>query len=166
MNYSYRLDLTFGFILKSIEDGSYRYFYPHNNDGILKTPFSVTNPSDLFELIEQCKSIDIAESVIKQRPDTKWKVYRITNVRYIVYKLLDKKLGIGIVPKYIKVRKHIISLDVSRATNKPYDDYLCAFRCLAYHRGNQTFHCFSMALMTTHIDYFEKSNFNTYLPLT
>ena len=137
MDNSFRINLSFGFILKSIEDGMYRYFYPHNNDGVLDAPFSITNGDDVLKFIQRLRNIDILKHLFNQRPNTKWKVYKVTNVRYCIFKLLDKKLGAGLVPEYIRRRKCIISLDIDRSKRKAFSDNLCAFRCLAYHRGHR-----------------------------
>ena len=134
----YRINITFGFILKNIEDDSYRYFYAHNNEGIFSSPFTVTNADDMLVLLKKVKQIDILQNIYKQRPNTKWKVYMVTNIRYVVFKMSNKKLGVGIVPDFIKKKKCIISLDINPSDKKPYTDYLCAFRCLSYHKGHRT----------------------------
>ena len=134
----FRINISFGFILRNIDDDSYRYFYAHNNDGVFQTPQTITNVEDLLDLFKKIKHLDILHTIFKQRPNSKWKVYALTNIRYVVFRMLDKTLGMGIVPDFIKRKKCIISLDVNRSTNRPFTDYFCAFRCLAFHRGQRS----------------------------
>ena len=139
MNNSFKINMAFGFILKNVEDESYRYFYAHNNAGIFDTPKTISNANDLINLFQSLKQIDILQQLFLKRPNTKWTVYQVCNVRYVVFKMLDKHLGNGVLPDYIKNKKCIIGLDVNKVTNRPYTDYLCAFRCLAYFRGHTSY---------------------------
>ena len=134
----FRVNITFGFILKNIEDESYRYFYAHNNEGIFPTPYTISNADDLLQLFRKIKHIDILHTIFKQRPNSKWKIHMLTNIRYVVFRMVDKSLGAGVVPPYIKNKKCIISLDINPSTKLPYTDYYCAFRCLAYHEGHRS----------------------------
>ena len=135
---AFRINITFGFILKNIEDGSYRYFYAHNNEGVFSSPFTISNADDVLQLFRKINQLDILQSIYKLRPNTKWKVHTLTNIRYVVFKMIDKNLGVGVVPDYIKRKQCINSLDINPSTKKPYTDYYCAFRCLAFHEGHRT----------------------------
>ena len=42
-----KLNLAFGFILKNIEDGKFRYFYPHQNQNQMEPPKFASNTDDL-----------------------------------------------------------------------------------------------------------------------
>ena len=71
-----------------------------------------------------------------QRPDTKWVIELLTNVRISVYKtnfLLGNPRNA--VPEHIKLHKAIYSLVADKRTGKLFNDNFCAFRCLALHKG-------------------------------
>ena len=156
----FKLNITFGFILKNIEDDSYRYFYAHNNEGIFPSPYTVSNTDDLIQLFRKINQIDILQSIFKQRPNSKWKVHMLTNIRYVVFKLIDKTLGMGVVPEYIKNKKCIISLDINPSTKLPYTDYYCAFRCLAFHEGHRSIYNIEKSVKIYRDKWFRHKNIN------
>ena len=47
-----KLNLAFGFILKNIEDGKFRYFYAHENNTLLEQSKLVSNKDDMAKLKE------------------------------------------------------------------------------------------------------------------
>ena len=47
-----KLNLAFGFILKNIEDGKFRYFYAHENNTLLEQLKLVSNKDDMAKLKE------------------------------------------------------------------------------------------------------------------
>jgi hypothetical protein len=74
--------------------------------------------------------------ISSQRPATKWKPYLITNVWFVLYHL-NYPLGNAVqLPDYILKSKSIVALDKNVHNQKHYKDHLCAFRCLAVHRGH------------------------------
>ena len=48
-----KLNLAFGFILKNIEDGKFRYFYAHENNTLLEQSKLVSNKDDMAKLKER-----------------------------------------------------------------------------------------------------------------
>lgn len=77
----------------------------------------------------------ITNYIIRQRPDTKWKPYLITNVRIVIYHLNFVLGNVGIIlPPHISKSEFIVQLTKDRI-GQTYTDNLCAFRCLAVHQG-------------------------------
>jgi hypothetical protein len=74
------------------------------------------------------------EFIRQKRPDTKWVVHLLTNVKFYVNKLFDHPIGARVVlPDHILKNKAVVAL-VTGAYGS-YTDNLCFFRCLVIHRG-------------------------------
>ncbi|XP_069106330.1 uncharacterized protein [Argopecten irradians] len=132
-NLAFKINGSFGFVLRDVQ-GNFRYFYPHNNETIFESPHLVNNVQGVHSLVHTLRNIDILYSIFKQRPSTKWTVYRITNVRWTVTRT-SFPLGAGtVLPDYVKSKKSIISLTNDARTGRAFTDNLCLFRCLAYDR--------------------------------
>ena len=86
----FKINLSFGFILRNTETGALQYHHPSaNNNLVLEQPFLVCNQDDLGRLYDQISNIDILEWVRQQRPSNKWVVDLITNVTWFVWKIRD-----------------------------------------------------------------------------
>lgn len=126
-NRTFKFNIAFGFILKNIETGEYRYFKPYENLNYLPTSYFISGQEDIKTLSKDMKKLDIISHILQQRKNTKFKAVLITNVLYSVF-ITDFVLGEGIVPSYIMSNKNIVSFAKHR--NKILDDGLCFFRCL------------------------------------
>ena len=82
---SFRLNCAMGMILQNIETDEMRYFIPYNNANIFSEPAMIRNQNDLRQVIDTIKRIALAEIMLRDRPNTKWKLIRITNIRFIVH---------------------------------------------------------------------------------
>ena len=136
-NHAFKINLSFGTILINIDNGEYRYFKAYDNaEQVLPQPYRTSKTSNIDTLIERISRLDIIEKATQTRPDTKWKAYLLTNIRYSVT-LLDFPLGLGAVllPKYLKDLKSVKGMDKSANHSNYYEDDMCLFRCYAYHRG-------------------------------
>ena len=133
---SFKLNLSFGYILYNTQTDSYSYFYPGNNEMLLPEPFSISQPSDIPLLVDILREKDILHHVQKQRPNTNYRVVHITNVQYMTY---NRGYVLGndefVLPAYIQNLTSITSL-IKNSKGKKYNDRLCMFRALAVHRNN------------------------------
>ncbi len=130
---AFKINCSFGFILRNIETQKLRYYYAHENDQGFELPVTVSHSYDLPGLVRRIANIDLIHHVSKNRPSTKWVVFKLCNIRYSVYKL-NFTLGAGNMPDFIKNCKQIESLDYDKATGRPLpNDGTCLFRCLARH---------------------------------
>ena len=75
-----KLNLALGFILKNIEDGKFRYFYAHENNTLLEQSKLVSNKDDMAKLKEILMKTDVIESCTKERSNTKWRFFKLTNL--------------------------------------------------------------------------------------
>ena len=136
---AFRINLAFGFILRNRETGRYRYFRPYYQQGFMTHPFRIASPDDIRALERHLKSKDFFQEVLNKRPNTKWEIELLTNLHAIVYPL-DFAAGavFNSLPDFISSSKSIVGLDVDYS-GAPYQDYLCIFRCLAYHRTHSRY---------------------------
>lgn len=133
---SYKINVSYGLILQNVETEEYRYFIPYRNSTLFDSPQRVNNHHQLNSLKEKMSDGDIENYFIKNRPNTKWKVVLITNVTYFVTKV-GYLLGKGFLPDYIKNKMSVIGLDTDKSNN-PIEDALCAFRCIALQKGQES----------------------------
>ena len=133
---AFRLNVVFGTILQHREMGRYRYFVPYNNNGIFERPLYISKRADLQRFRRELDHKDILQELLRQRPDTRWIPALVTNVHFVVYETFYP-LGRGDLRDYLlKKTKSLHPLVKNSHTGKAYQDNLCAFRCLALHRGH------------------------------
>jgi hypothetical protein len=107
-----RLNLEFGLILRHTETGEYRYFKLFSNETLFQRPIYVSRRRDLNRLKLRLQRFNVTDFILRQRSNTQWKPYLITNVRLCLYHLnytLDR--GGVTFPDYITNTRSIVSLD-------------------------------------------------------
>ena len=134
--YSFKMNISFGYVLRHSETRELRFFYPHQNESILRGPVTISNKKSLRRVKDKLRQTDILQKLFLQRPDTKWTFYRLVSVMYSVFHIKEFPLGHGLLPPFIKKKKCIIGLDTSY-NGRIFTDNLCIFRCLAVHRGSK-----------------------------
>jgi len=132
----YPFRLEFGLILRHTETREYLYFRAYSSKSLFERPVYICRRKDLNRLRLRPQRFNVTDYVLRQRSDTKWKLYLVTNVRFVLYHF-NYPLGYaGIkLPDYIKNSKSIMILDRSRKS-MIYEDHLYAFRRLAVHQGH------------------------------
>ena len=130
-----KLKLAFGFILKSIEDGGFRYFHAHENKTLLDRSKHVCTRDDLAKLKDFLNKTDVIELCSRERFSTKWRFYNLTNLTVLA--ALPKDVPIGckdaLSPKLLLKNHKINCLTFEENKTKPYNDNLCLFRAAALH---------------------------------
>ena len=135
-----KLNLALGFFLKSIEDGKFRYFYAHENNTLLEQSKLVSNKDDMVKLKEILKKTDVIESCTKERSNTKWSFFKLTNLTIFAALLRDIPMGCkdAVLLESLLKNHTVDCLTYEQNTNKPYKDNLCLCRALALHlHGNE-----------------------------
>ena len=139
-SHAFKINMSFSFILQHRETLEYRYFYASNNEQLLKSPRLIRNQRDLQNLLNHLAAKDYPSVLKEQRPNTKWVIERIVNLR-IHLVMTTYPLGKPPhLPDYIKNNRHIIGLEKDEQTAKTYKDHLCFFRCLAIGKFGKTYH--------------------------
>ena len=84
---AYKLNLSFGFILQQIETKELRYYYPQQNDKAFKLPAFITSERDLTPFVDRISNLDVINHITRERPTTKWVVFKLCNVRYSLFNM-------------------------------------------------------------------------------
>lgn len=82
-----RMNISVGFILRHIETGEYRYFIPDRNETLFSSPILISTISDVRKKIKsQMDYINLFEHLMRQRPDSKWRIDKITNIKIVLFR--------------------------------------------------------------------------------
>ena len=109
---AFRLNLKYGLILRHTETGEYRYFRPYANESLFQRPLYVSRRRDLNRLKLRLQRFNVTDYILIQRPDTKWKPYLVTNVRFVLYHFNYPLGHVGFqLPDYIKQSRSIVALE-------------------------------------------------------
>ena len=130
-----KVNLAFGFVLKNIEDGIFRYFDAHENNTVMEKSKLVCTPDNFSNLKEKIQKMDIIDHCTQERANTKWKFYRLTKVAVFAALLEDISMGCKdtVLPEPL-FKNHIVNcLTFERNASQPYNDNLCFFRAVAQH---------------------------------
>ena len=129
------VNLAFGFILKNIAHGGSRYFYAYKNNTQLDRSKLVCTNDDLAKLKDFLNITDITESCSRERMNTMWRFYKLTNKTVFAALLKDVPMGCknAALPEPLPKNHAINCLTFEENTRQPYNDNLCLFRSLALH---------------------------------
>ena len=120
-----------GIVLRNTE-GELPYFYASGNETALLEPFQISKLGDVDSLILRLRTVDILQTALQSRPNSKWSVYVVTNIRWVMT-MTNYVLGAGRkLPDYIKKNRCIVALNTNSREGSLIEDNLCAFRCLVY----------------------------------
>ena len=76
-----KVNFAFKFVLKNVEDGSCRYFYAHENNTFMEMSKLVCTPqADMTNLKDRMEKMDIVYICTRDRSNTKWNFYKLTNL--------------------------------------------------------------------------------------
>ena len=75
-----KVNLAFGLVLKNVEDGSCRYFYAHENNTVMERSKLVCIQDDIANLKEKLQKMDVVDLCSRERTNTRWKCYKLTNL--------------------------------------------------------------------------------------
>ena len=98
----------------------------------------VCTHDDVGKLKDFPNKIDVIESCSRERMNTKWRFYKLTNLTVFATLLKDVPLGCknALLPEPLLKNCTINCLTYEENTRQPYNDNLCLFRALHLH-GNQ-----------------------------
>ena len=138
---AFKVNLSFGFILKQKVTGRLRYYHSSNNccGRYMEEPALITNRAEFESFQERIQEPDLLNWAVSQRPNSDWICEMVTNVTFFVNKILQHPIGCVdvVLPDYVKRNKAIVGLVKDHYRNATYNDNLCLFRCLALHLGRE-----------------------------
>ena len=137
----FKVNLSFGFILKQKVTGRLRYYHSSNNccGRLLEEPSLITNRGDFDRFLARIQESDILQWAIAQRPNSDWVCEHVTNATFFLNRIVQHPIGcVGVtLPDYLKHNKAVVGLVKDHHRNATYNDNLCLFRCLALHLGRE-----------------------------
>ena len=88
---AFKINLSFGFILRNKLSGELRYFHSSKNVSgrFLDVPHLVNNASDFETFLDSFVQEDILSWALLQRPNSEWVCDLVTNVTFYVNLILD-----------------------------------------------------------------------------
>ena len=130
-----KVKLAFGFVLKNIEDWMCRYFYTHENNTVMKRSKLVWTSDDITNMKEKLQKMDIVDLCTRERANTKWKFYNLTNLTVFAALLQDVPMGCKdtVLPEPLLRNRNVNCLIYEKNTLQPYNDNLCLLRSFALH---------------------------------
>ena len=116
-----KLNLALGFFPKNIEDGKFRYFYALENNTLLEQSKLVSNEDDTANLKEILKETDVIEACTKERPNAKWRFFKLTNLTVFAALLKDIPMGCkdAVLPDSFLKNHTVNCLTYGQNTKKP-----------------------------------------------
>ena len=135
-----KVNLAFGFVLKNVEDGSRRCFYAHETNTLMERSKLVCTPHDIINLKEKLQKMDVVDLSTRERANTKWKFYKLTNLTVFVTLLKDVPMGCkdSVLPEPLLKNQMVNCLFYEQNTKKPCKENRCLVRALALHlHGNE-----------------------------
>ena len=166
---AFKVNLSFGFILKQKVTGRLRYYHSSNNccGRYMEEPALITNRDDFDSFLERIREPDILQWAIAQRPNSDWVCELVTNATFFLNKIVDHPIGcVGVtLPDYLKHNKAIVGLEKDHHRNATYNDNLCLFRCLAIHQGCDV-RCIEATVATLYAKYTDNTPVHDFVGVT
>ena len=116
-----------------------RYFYADENNTIMERAKLVCTQADMTNLKDRMQKMDIVDICNRERSNTKWKFYKLTNLTIFASLLKDVPRGCKdtVLPEPLFKNHNVNCLTFERYARQHYNDNLCLFRALALHlHGN------------------------------
>ena len=88
-----KVNLAFGFDLKNVEDGMCRYFHAHEDNTLMERAKLVCTQAVMTNLKDEMQKLDIVDVCTRERANTKWKFYKLTNLTVFASLLKDVPMG-------------------------------------------------------------------------
>ena len=131
-----KIHVSFGFVLRNVEDESFRYFYAEENNRVLQHPVLVQNGNDMDNLLAMMEELDFREHMTSHRPNTKWQFYCITNMTVFATLVLDTPLGCKDVeiPEQLSRHCELFTLTYDLVNKRSFNDNMCLFRAIVFHK--------------------------------
>ena len=100
----------------------------------------VCTQADMTNLKDRMQKMDIVDICTRERANTKWKFYKLTNLTFFASLLKDIPMGCKdtVLPEPLLKNHNVNCLFFERNRSQPYKENQCLFRALALHlHGNE-----------------------------
>ena len=151
-----KLNLALDFILKNTEDGKFRYYNAHENNTLLEQSKLVSNKDEMAKLKEILKKTKVIESCTKERSNTKWRFFKLTNLTKFAALLRDIPMGCkdALLPESILKSQIVICLTFEKIQENltmtifAFSEQLLCI-CLAWRDWRRKYQSYSISLLIT-----------------
>ena len=116
-----KVNLAFGFLLKNIKNRGFRSFYAHEDNTLLDRSKLVCTHDDLAKLKDFLNKTDVIESFSRERLNTKWRFYKLTNLTVFAALLKDVPMACkhAVLPEPLLKNHTINCLTFEENTRQP-----------------------------------------------
>ncbi len=83
-DHAFKINLAFTVVLKHKHDGQYRFYYAHDNNSCLDSPYYIHNADDIEPFLQEITEDKILATVMGEREDSSWDFHLLVSVRYVV----------------------------------------------------------------------------------
>ena len=130
-----KVNLALGFVLRNVEDGSYRFLSEHENSSLLERSLLIANKEIVTEFQQRLDDLDIVELSTRERSSTKWKLLLTTNVTF--FAALLKSVPVGCKDSSLPptlVKRSDVNCRSYTSNKERYNDNLCLLRAVCMHK--------------------------------
>ena len=133
-----KVNFAFGFVLKNIEDGMCRCFYAQEDSIIMERSKLVCTQAAMANLKDTIQKTDIVDICTREKTNTKWKLYKLTNLSFSAASVKDVPMGCKetVLPEQHLKNHYVNCFTFEKKTRQPYNDNLSLFGALALHLHN------------------------------
>ena len=139
---TFKITLQFSYLLISevekigVSSIAFDIHYASTNTRLkgFENPVVVDNKKDINNIIDKVSKADLIEQFIKSRKDSSWKFYKFLDVEFHVYEMSTPIGKANELPIHFKEGSNEKAL----IKYENYDDYLCFWRCFAFHLTKPT----------------------------
>ena len=82
-----KFNIGFGIVLKNVLTSEYRYYYVSTNHMLFNRTKTISNLSDVKDIIKEIYDMNISEHYYMLRPSSGWRLAKITNVFFKLFNL-------------------------------------------------------------------------------
>ena len=128
------------FYFEILEDGRFRFFYAHENNTLMDWSKLVCTHEEMAKMKVFLNKTDVIESCSRERINTNWRFYKLTNLTLFAALVEDIPMGCknAVSPKPLHKNHTINCLTFEENTRQLYKDNFRLFRYLALHlHGNE-----------------------------
>ena len=114
-------NLAFGFVLKNIEDGMFRYFYAYENNTLMQRAKLFCTQADMTYLKNRKQKMDTVDLCTRERANTKWKFHKLTKLTNFASLFKDLPMGCKdtVLPEPLLKNHNVNCLIFKRNTSQP-----------------------------------------------
>ena len=93
LKHAFKINIGFGFVLRKVVTGEYRYFYVSSNNLLFDRAYKISKIEDIYEMMKHIESMNLSENYYMKRLSSGWVLAGIANVLIKIFFLKNVLLG-------------------------------------------------------------------------